>query len=56
MRQIAPFIPIVGVIITLYYSIVKDEETGMEHFGIVYFSSFFVQAVSWGILFKLILG
>jgi len=46
MRKLAPFIPIVGFFLTPYYMINKWQETGIEDYGIIFWSSALIQSAS----------
>ena len=53
MRKLAPFIPIVGMFLTAYYMIDKGQETGIEDYGVIFWSSALVQAASIVFMFLL---
>lgn len=53
MKKLAPFIPIVGIFLTGYFMLNKGENTGIEDYGKIFWSSAIVQAgsISFIILF-----
>jgi hypothetical protein len=46
MKKLAPFIPIVGIFLTGYYMLDKGEDTGIEDYGKIFWSSALVQVAS----------
>jgi hypothetical protein len=46
MKKLAPFIPIVGIFLTVYYMLGKGEDTGIEDYGKIFWSSALIQVAS----------
>jgi hypothetical protein len=46
MKKLAPFIPIVGIFLTGYFMIGEGEDTGIEDYGKIFWSSALVQMAS----------
>ena len=53
MRKISPYVPIIGVILVLYYSII-EEKSPIDESVMVFWSSALVQALSYIGLYYLI--
>jgi len=52
MRKIAPFIPIIGVLLVVYY-VLKNEETGINESAEIFIGSALLQVISFISLYEI---